>query len=126
LAPARHDVDQGRRLSFTTKTAAIGSMSRVLASFLMIAVALAVTPAASAAPTHKKKHITKHWHGYGFLPGYRPPEAIERARARAYWRSGPHYYGPAWPGFYRGRWNGGGFGPCYVSTPIGYMWTCGQ
>ena len=34
--------------------------------------------------------------------------------------------GPAWPRFYRGRWNGGGFGPCYTQTPIGYMWNCGQ
>ena len=39
---------------------------------------------------------------------------------------GHHYYGPAWPGFYRGRWNGGGFGPCYTQTPIGYMWNCGH
>ena len=29
-------------------------------------------------------------------------------------------------GVYRGRWNGGSFGPCYASTPIGMMWTCGQ
>jgi hypothetical protein len=75
---------------------------------------------------HKKHPASRHWHGYGFLPGYRPPEVIERERARRYYESGPHWYGPAWPGFYRGRWNGGGFGPCYVSTPIGYMWTCGR
>jgi len=51
---------------------------------------------------------------------------VARARAEHYWRSGPHYYGPAWPRYYRGRWNGGGFGPCYTYTPIGYMWNCGQ
>ncbi len=50
---------------------------------------------------------------------------IARERAQRYWQSGPHFYGPAWPGFYRGRWNGGGFGPCWIQTPIGYMWTCG-
>jgi len=51
---------------------------------------------------------------------------IERQRARAYWANGPRFYGPAWPGFYRGRWNGGGFGPCYTYTPIGYVWNCGR
>jgi hypothetical protein len=89
-----------------------------------------LTPAA-AAPTHKKHyvkhHVTRHWHGYGFLPGYRPPEVVARAREEEYWRTHPHYfYGPAWPGFYHGRWNGGGFGPCYTQTPIGYMWNCGR
>ena len=78
------------------------------------------------APTHPKRHVVRHGKGYGFLPGYRPPEVIERERARRTYESGPHWYGRAWPGFYRGRWNGGGFGPCYVSTPIGYMWTCGR
>lgn len=84
------------------------------------------TPHKSAHKKTKKKRVSRHWHGYGFLPGYRPPEVIERERAERYWASGPHWYGPAWPGFYRGRWNGGGFGPCYASTPIGYMWTCGK
>jgi hypothetical protein len=112
---------------------------------LLIAVAVAFGSAALAAPAsndaasarhsvahkpiahvHKKRHVTRHWHGYGFLPGYRPPEVIERQRAAQYWRNGPHYYGPAWPRFYRGRWNGGGFGPCYTQTPIGPMWNCGQ
>jgi hypothetical protein len=51
---------------------------------------------------------------------------IARERAEHYWASGPHWYGPAWPRFYHGRWNGGGFGPCYQQTPIGYMWTCGR
>ena len=27
---------------------------------------------------------------------------------------------------YRNRWNGGGFGPCYTYTPIGYVWNCGD
>ena len=51
---------------------------------------------------------------------------FEREREEHYWASGPHYYGPAWPGFYRGRWNGGGFGPCWTQTPIGPMWNCGR
>jgi len=101
-----------------------------LAALLVVPSAAVAAPKDDAAPRkqtiHKKHPVSRHWHGYGFLPGYRPPEVIERERARRYYESGPHWYGPAWPGFYRGRWNGGGFGPCYVSTPIGYMWTCGR
>ena len=105
----------------------MAGMTRAFARLLVAVLAVSLATAASAAPAHKKKHVTRHWHGYGFLPGYRPPEVIARDRAEHYDRLyGHHYYGPAWPGFYRGRWNGGGFGPCYVSTPIGYMWTCGQ
>ncbi|MEJ2435991.1 MAG: Rho termination factor N-terminal domain-containing protein, partial [Pseudolabrys sp.] len=64
--------------------------------------------------------------GYGFLPGYVPPEVAEREREERYRREHPPYYGPAWPGFYHGRWNGGGFGPCWTNTPIGYVWNCGK
>jgi hypothetical protein len=76
------------------------------------------------APARKKRRVTRH--GYGFLPGVRTPEQIQFERDRHYYASGPHYYGPAWPGFYRGRWNGGGFGPCYTQTPIGPVWNCGR
>jgi hypothetical protein len=103
--------------------------SRVIA----IAVALSLVSAALAEPVHMKQHlvtkhhITRHRHGYGFLPGYRPPEVVERERAAHYYRLyGPQYYGLAWPRFYQGRWNGGGFGPCYTQTPIGPMWNCGR
>jgi hypothetical protein len=110
-------------------------MPRIAAALAVLLLFTAAPQAAMAAPdstTAKppapKRSFKKpaHWHGYGFLPGYRPPEVIERQRARAYWTSGPRFYGPAWPGFYRGRWNGGGFGPCYTYTPIGYVWNCGQ
>jgi hypothetical protein len=98
-----------------------------VAACLLLAAAVAAEPAPTA-PAHKMRHVTRHhWHGYGFLPGYRPPEVIERERAAHYYRLyGPQYYGPAWPGFYRGRWNGGGFGPCWTQTPIGPMWNCGR
>jgi hypothetical protein len=91
---------------------------------------LASATQAAATPTkaiHKKHHVSRHWHGYGFLPGYRPPEVVERERERHYYELyGPQYYGPAWPRFYHGRWNGGGFGPCWTETPIGAMWNCGK
>lgn len=86
----------------------------------------ATTAKKHVAHKHAKHRVSRHWHGYGFLPGYRPPEVIEREREARYWQSGPHWYGPAWPGFYRGRWNGGGFGPCWTQTPIGPMWNCGK
>lgn len=110
-------------------------MLRNVSAATAIASCLVLTAAATAqtastqqtAPVHKKRPVTRHWHGYGFLPGYRPPEVIERERAEHYYRThGPQYYGPAWPGFYRGRWNGGGFGPCWTQTPIGPMWNCGR
>ena len=113
-------------------------MPRLLAALALLLLLTAAPPAAMAAaestiakPTtqvHKqiRRKPVARWHGYGFLPGYRPPEVIERQRARAYWANGPRFYGPAWPGFYRGRWNGGGFGPCYTYTPIGYVWNCGR
>ena len=87
------------------------------------AAALLLTGAADAKPARKKHHVTRAWHGYGFLPGYRPPERVAWERAR---QRGPIYYWDARAGFYRGRWNGGGFGPCWESTPIGPMWTCGK
>lgn len=104
------------------------SMPRLIAiAACLLLVSTATAAPDQTAPTPKKRHVTRHWHGYGFLPGYRPPEVIERERAEQYYRThGPQYYGPAWPGFYRGRWNGGGFGPCYTQTPIGPMWNCGR
>ncbi len=105
-------------------------LAAVVIAFSFSPVALAVTTDATSTDkppaVHKKRPVTRHWHGYGFLPGYRPPEVIARERAAHYYGSGPHYYGPAWPGFYRGRWNGGGFGPCYTQTPIGPVWNCGM
>jgi hypothetical protein len=93
------------------------------------AISLTQTVPALSMPENKKHHETKHWHCYGFLPGFTPREMLERKRERQahYYRLyGPQYYGPAWPGFYRGRWNGGGFGPCWTQTPIGPMWNCGR
>lgn len=110
-------------------------MPRILPALIALALTVMLLPAgvAAAAKAPKQtahKHATVHHRhgtrGYGFLPGYRPPEVIERERALHAWRSGPRFYGPAWPRFYHGRWNGGGFGPCYSQTPIGYVWTCGR
>ena len=102
-----------------------------------IVVALALLPAlAAAAPRHAGPHIY-HWHGYGFLPGYHQPPnnnvPIYSHRPQddgtpdympSYWWGGGHYYFGD-PGFLHGRYNGGSFGPCWTSTPIGLMWNCG-
>jgi len=99
-----------------------GVTRRHLVILLAVAAALAL-PSASLAATPAKR--VRAWHGYGFLPGYRPPERIERDDYLARARRGPQYwYG--YPRFYRGRWNGGGFGPCWTQTPIGPMWNCGR
>lgn len=114
------------------------SPSRLLTFLLtpLLALPLAV---AFAAPPHKqhKPHIY-HWHGYGFLPGYHQPPSNSTPiygprgaiglgpdeEAPSYWYNGDWYYFGR-PGFYRGRYNGGSFGPCWTQTPIGPMWNCG-
>jgi hypothetical protein len=76
---------------------------------------------------------------YGFLPGYRHPLPLTEWRDRSprhgggdfhinrrYWSGYAWRYGWGGPGFYRGRWNGGTFGPCWTQTPIGPMWNCGR
>jgi hypothetical protein len=103
-----------------------------LAALLLLTAAPTLAPAAGetmalpAAHKQVRKKPVARWSRYGFLPGYRPPEVIARQRAYERWARGPRFYGPAWPGFYRSRWNGGGFGPCYTYTPIGYVWNCGK
>jgi hypothetical protein len=107
-------------------------MSRILA--VSSAILLLLLPAvAFSAP---KRHVS-HWHGYGFLPGYRQPpnDSVPVYGAKgairgtpgytpSYWYNGERYYFGE-PGFYRGRYNGGSFGPCWTWTPIGRIWNCG-
>jgi len=93
---------------------------------LVVALAVMVSSAVAAEPAQTKRKAVRHWHGYGFLPGYRTPEQIEREDSYLYWRRHPGYFWYGGPGFYRGRWNGGGFGPCWTQTPIGQVWNCGK
>ena len=93
------------------------------------------TKSTTKITVHAKHH---HWHGYGYLPGYRPQLSEtnglpvlgadpRRQREVRYWDYyGNLRYGWGHPGFYRGRYNGGSFGPCWTYTPIGMMWNCGQ
>jgi hypothetical protein len=96
--------------------------------FAAVVVAVVLLPAATASAGSRHGERPRHVaegqggrHGYGFLPGYEPPEVVEwrnaRVRRPAFWYGGPR--------FYRGRWNGGGFGPCWTPTPIGPHWNCG-
>jgi len=91
------------------------------AAIFALATPLLWSTIASAEGAHGKRPLSRPWHGYGFLPGYKPPELIEWERGCT--RRPTYWYGG--PGFYRGRWNGGGFGPCWTPTPIGPHWNCG-
>jgi hypothetical protein len=102
--------------------------------FILLALALSLvttgaTRDAIAAVQEKPKITVKKkyvWKGYGFLPGY-PRTERERQRdkvlteRRYFDRWGRVSYGFGGPGFYRGQYNGGSFGPCWTSTPIGMM-----
>ena len=101
----------------------------IVALLVALMTALAAAPDVAQAGSRTKVTVTKKYHGsrgYGFLPGYEPPHATRRIPfgESPYVRDATWpWYG--WPGFHRGRWNGGGFGPCYTKTPIGPVWNCG-
>jgi hypothetical protein len=117
-------------------------MARIISRSIAILLSLlpAVTSGApkTSGPAAPKRHIVVHWHGYGFLPGYHQPpnNAVPvfgpKGAATGEPDYSPQYFGydGQWhyfgrPGFYRGRYNGGSFGPCWSWTPIGPMWNCG-
>jgi len=103
-------------------------MLKKLASLILVAAIVFASSAAFAEPAKKKKQVTKHWHGYGFLPGYRTPEQIEReerARSRRTYY-GYYYYWPGRPRIYHGHLTDTGIGPCWTQTPIGPVWNCGK
>jgi hypothetical protein len=130
-----------------------GGVMKLAASLLVVPLAASLmfhSPAlgeisagtkVSAGKKIKRAKITvrpkRPWRGYGFLPGYRPSLAESQGvpvfgprRPRREVRYIDYYgnvrYGWGPPRYYRGRWNAGSFGPCWTSTPIGLMWTCGQ
>jgi hypothetical protein len=99
-----------------------GPISIAAAAVLVVASTLAAATASAADAHHGKRAASRPGQGVGFLPGYEPPEVVEwrrdfQRRPPAFWYGGPRYY--------RGRWNGGGFGPCWTQTPIGNHWSCG-
>jgi hypothetical protein len=93
----------------------------IFSAVLVLTLAALVLPPATASAADGKRPSGRHDRGNGFLPGYEPPQVVEWRRRferrPAYWYGGPQYY--------RGRWNGGGFGPCWTPTPIGPHWNCG-
>jgi hypothetical protein len=123
-------------------------MSHLNAAFAAALATSLLLPHAAAAKSANGKHDLKivvrpksqpRNGPYGFLPGYRQPPPLAEWRDRAprygggdfsrdrrYISGGEWRYGWGYPQFYRGRYNGGGFGPCWSSTPIGPMWNCGM
>jgi hypothetical protein len=116
-------------------------LAAIAASLLLPATAIGKPAGATGQPriVVHAKHPRTRWHGYGFLPGYRQPPYTAEWRDRSaryrgryepyeprYWYDGQLRYGWGWPGFYRGQWNGGSFGPCWTWTPIGMIWNCGS
>jgi hypothetical protein len=109
-------------------------MSRI--SSVSMILLLSLLPVATTAASDHKRHVS-HWR-YGFLPGYHQPpnNAVPVYGAKGAFRGEPDY-SPSYydyngeryyfgrPGFYRGRYNGGSFGPCWSWTPIGPAWNCG-
>jgi hypothetical protein len=59
------------------------SMLRNLSGLIALTALLLSATASFAVPVHGKAHPAQRWHGYGFLPGYRSPERIERGRGKA-------------------------------------------
>jgi hypothetical protein len=120
------------------------ALAAATAASLMMPALAAAKPANSKRDlkivVHPKHPARSKYGPYGFLPGYRQPPPLAEWRDRAprygggdfsdprrlYWSGGEWRYGWGGPGFYRGRWNGGGFGPCWTQTPIGPMWNCGM
>lgn len=107
---------------------------RVLLALAVLLLPATTQDAPAAAKQKKPAKVTvkKHvWKGYGFLPGY-PRSERERRRdklmseRRYYTWDGRVLYGFGRPGFYGGQYNGGSFGPCWTSTPIGLQWNCGM
>ena len=112
------------------------ALAAIAAAACLLAPPAVARPADGKHPAKITVHAKRHWRGYGYLPGYRPwvnnldrrgrSVRIARAEPRYFnWRTGQWNYGWGYPGFYRGRWNGGSFGPCWIYTPIGMMPTCG-
>jgi hypothetical protein len=58
------------------------------------------------------------------IPVFSTPGTFPNYGTPRYWYGGSLYYFGN-PGFHNGRYNGGSFGPCWTSTPIGMMWNCG-
>ncbi len=105
---------------------------RTLLAIVVLLSPIAVHDAL-AAPKKKPARVTVKkyvWQGYGFLPGYPRSERERQRHRRQEWRyytwDGRVLYGWGRPGFYRGRYNGGSFGPCWTATPIGLQWNCGM
>jgi hypothetical protein len=70
------------------------------------------------------------YHGGGAYRGARPYHGMNRGVVvHGAPRIGGRYYGGTWYGpgrrFWNNRWYAYGVGPCWLWSPIGYVWICG-
>ena len=70
---------------------------------IAIAACLSMPANALAASPHASRHVVRHWHGYGFLPGYQQPpnNSVPMYRSRESIRGTPniapsYWYGGGW------------------------------
>ena len=101
-------------------------MSRKLSLIGAIAVAslflFPIQTSATPGSKHGNRHVVPTWHsgpvwgGWHFGPGWGGPK----------WGDPEWHGGPRWGGYWwGGRWWGGyGIGPCWVFTPVGWVWNC--
>ena len=103
------------------------SLACTLAITAAFVAAPGFTPDADARPRVKVtvSKAYKGTRGHGFLPGYESPYTTPQRYGRSPYVRDSTYAWYGYPGFYRGRFNSGGFGPCYTKTPIGPIWNCG-
>jgi hypothetical protein len=132
-------------VAFLPLPAYCDGMSRLVSFTIIVVVSLLSAATLAAEPAAKRPKPV--WHGYGFLPGYHQPlsnsiplykqkdagRRLARENRRPWYIDPtPRYYGYdgekyyfGQPGFYRGHYNGGTFGPCWTRTPAGPVWNCG-
>ena len=78
----------------------------------------------NSVPIYSHRSAARNSPSYD-APGFAAPgSSFPNYGTPSYWWDGSRYYFGD-PGFLHGRYNGGSYGPCWTSTPIGLMWNCG-
>ena len=99
----------------------LSMVAAVTAALLFPTLAVA-RPHARAGGVHRNVQVNKNIHVNKSIHVNKNVSANRRLVV------GRRYHGGIWYGHVRRRWHGVwyayGVGPCWLSTPIGYVWTC--